>query len=79
MFAMWLSTVFEADRQPVGDRGVGAALGHQGQDVALAVGQGGQRVGGDSRAHQVADDLRVEDRAAGGDRAQCAHQGRRRR
>ncbi len=55
----------DADDEALGDGGVGAALRHQLEDLALARGQRRQRVGA---AHQqLAHDLRVEHRAAGRD------------
>jgi hypothetical protein len=52
------------DREAVGDGAVGAALGHQGEDVALARGErveGGRVPGG---LEQAGDDLGVEGGAA---------------
>jgi hypothetical protein len=51
-----------ADHQRFRDRGVGQALGHQRQHLALAGGQGTQRVA--AAGQQLTDDLGVEDTAA---------------
>lgn len=51
-----------------GDRGVRAALGHQGQDLALARGEGVERV--PAPGQELADDLGIEGAPPGGDPAQ---------
>ena len=56
------------DDELPGDRGIGVSLGHQCEDLAFARRQLGQRV--TATAHELADDLRVDDRPAGGDPAQ---------
>ena len=56
------------DDELPGDRGVGVALGDEGEDLALARGQRGQRVA--AAAQQLADHLGVDDGAAGGHAAQ---------
>ena len=58
------------DDQPLGDRAVGAALGHQRQHLALARGQRGRA--GRGAAQQLPDHLRVDDRAAAGDPVRSA-------
>src|SRR4029453_2898452 len=53
-----------ADEQPLRDTTVGQSLGHQPQDLALALGELGERPVGARRRDQPPDDLRVERRAA---------------
>src|ERR1700689_2807161 len=53
-----------ADDEGGGDGGVGAALGHQGEDLALAGGEGAEGVA--AAGQQLGDDLGVEAAAAGG-------------
>ena len=57
---------FLGDHHVCGDRGVGAAFGHQAQYVSLSWSEGGQGV---PSAQELCDDLRVHDGAAGGDLA----------
>ena len=57
----------ERDEQPVGDRLVRATLGDQLHHLALARRQLGERVVRGTPADELADDLRVERRAALGD------------
>src|SRR6266851_5036702 len=56
------------DDELAGDRGVGVPLGDEGEDLALARRQGGQRVA--APPEQLADDLRVNGGPAEGDAAQ---------
>ncbi len=58
------------DDQGGRDPGVGAALGHQGEHLALARGQRGQALGVAAGAEELADHLGVEGGAAGGDPGQ---------
>ncbi len=58
------------DHQNPGDRAVGAALGHQGQHIALPGREGAEPVGAAAGADQLGDDLWVESGAAGRDPAQ---------
>ncbi len=72
-FAKMLVTCFSTARGVttsfVGDRAVGAALGHQPQHLALARRELRQRVVAAAAAHQLRDDRRIERRAALGDAA----------
>src|SRR5215213_10827873 len=52
------------DDQALGDGGVAAALGHEGEDVELAGAEGGQGVGAAAAAEELGDDLGVDGRAA---------------
>ena len=63
------------DDELAGDRGVGAALGHQPQHLALARGQRLQRVLAAAAAEQQRDDLGIERRAAAGDAAHRVGEG----
>jgi hypothetical protein len=55
-----------ADEQPLRDRGVGPALGHQGQHLALARGEPGHRRAAGVPHHQLAHHLGIEHGAARG-------------
>jgi hypothetical protein len=50
-----------------GDGGVGAAFGHEGEDLAFAVGESFQRGLYAAAGEELADDVRVDDGAASGD------------
>ena len=63
------------DDQLRGDGGVGAALGHQPQHLALARGQRLQRVGAAAAAEQQRHDLGIQRRAAVGDAADGVEEG----
>ena len=63
------------DHERRGDRGVGAALGHQPEHLALARGQRLERVLAAAAAEQQRDDLGVERRAAAGDAADGVGEG----
>src|SRR5215211_4185483 len=52
------------DDQALGDGGIAAALGHQGEDVELAGAERGQRVGAAAAAEELGDDLGVDGGAA---------------
>ena len=70
MFPTWLSTDFSETKQDPGDRGVGAALGHQREYVAFPGGERAELVGAAAGAQKLRDDLRVEGGAPGGHPAQ---------
>ena len=71
MLATCFSTARGRDDQRRGDGGVGPALGHQRQHLALAGGERGASVGrAGLAAEQLGHDLGVEGGAAGGDPAQ---------
>src|SRR5215204_2826520 len=55
-----------AEEQPLGDPAVGQPLGHQSEDLPLALGELGERPVGARRRDEPPDDLRVERRAAAG-------------
>ena len=57
----------ELEGEPLGDRGIRAALGHQREDLALTRRQLVERRVAARAAEQARHDLRVDHRAAGGD------------
>jgi hypothetical protein len=64
------------DHQPLGDRLVGAALGHQREHLTLVLAQVLDRVVAlPGPPHQLGDDYRVEHRTAAGDAAHGVGQG----
>ena len=58
------------NHQEPGDRGVGAALGHQREHITFPSGERAEPVGAAAGAQKLRDDLRVEGGAPGGDPAQ---------
>ena len=62
------------DAEQLGDPDVRPALGHRREDLALARGQGRQRVVGPVADHELGDDLGIERRPAAGDAAQRVHE-----
>src|SRR5687768_15580696 len=55
------------DEEGAGDRAVRAALGHEGEDLALARGEGGEPAVAPAAGEELADDLGVQHRPARGD------------
>ena len=68
MLPTCLPTPASETKSSTGDRGIGASLGDQRENLAFAGGQGGQRVA--PPPHELADDLGVDHGRAGGDAAQ---------
>ena len=67
MLATCFSTAPSLTTSACGDGGVGAALGHESQDLALAGGQDGERVGAARRAQELGHDFGVQGGTSYGD------------